>query len=277
LDERRNRTAVKDTQSLCIAVVNGKFCTSKAALCALSCALVFSCTILASGEIATAQQSTNLQGRREQLELQKLRLEVKKLSEDRHQVPGWLTAVLGVLVGAAGTAATIWGAQRARRGALDQSVHEKRLELYPDLVNAAADLALYFPPGKSIDQNECRAMGRALRAWYFEGGGLLMSAETREAYFALARALTRASLAEDLSVPLFPKDAESISEKKVDEYRKELAAFNLDDVENWSFGGSKSKVEKPGFRFKDFVFLQKLSSTLRSRLCEDLHSRRRPD
>lgn len=268
---------MKDGQSLCIAVANRTFCTSKAALCALGCALFLSGTVPASGENATAQQPTNLQGRREQLELQKLRLEVKQLSEHRHEVPGWLTAVLGLLAGIAGTAATVWGARRARRGALDQSVHEKRLELYPNLVNAAADLALYFPPTRSIDQNECRAMGRALRAWYFEGGGLLMSAETRKAYFALARALTRASLAEGLNVPVFPKDAESISDNKIDEYRHDLAAFDLDDVERWSFGGSKSEPGKAALRFKDFVFLQKLGSTLRSSLCEDLHSRRRPD
>jgi hypothetical protein len=253
-----------------------RFCILRTELCAISCALAFSAVILAWGEIATAQQPTTLDGRKAQLEVQKLELEVKRLAEDRHEWPGWLTAVLGLLVGVAGTAATIWGARRARRGALDQSVHEKRLESYPDLVNASADLALYFPRAEAMGPDECRALGELMRVWYFKGGGLLMSAETRNAYFALARALTRASLAGRLSVPRFPKDADSISEQTINKYRDELKALDLDNVEEWTFGGYESELEKPAFRFKDFVFLQRLSSTLRTKLCEDLHSRKRP-
>jgi len=243
----------------------------------IGCALVFSGVIpLVSGETAAAQQHTTLDGRKAQLEVQKLKLEVKRLAEDRHELPGWLTAILGLLVGVAGTAATIWGARRARRGALDQSVHEKRLELYTDLVDAAADLALYFPRAEAVGPEECRAMGESMRVWYFKGGGLLMSTEVRNAYFTLARALTRASLAKRLSVPLLPKDADNISEKTIKDYRDELKTLGLDDVKNWTFGGYESESEKPALRFKDFVFLQRLSSTLRTKLCEDLHSRRRP-
>jgi hypothetical protein len=243
----------------------------------ISCALVFSGIIpLVSGETTTAQQPTTLDGRKAQLEIQKLELEVKRLTEDRHELPALLTAFLGLLLGVAGTAATIWVARLARRGALDQSVHEKRLELYPGLVKAAADLALYFPRAKAVGPEECRAMGESMRVWYFKGGGLLMSTDARNGYFTLARALTRASLAERLSVPVFPKDADSISEQSITDYRDELKEPHLDDVENWTFGGSESESENPALRFKDFVFLQHLSSTLRTKLCKDLHSRRRP-
>jgi hypothetical protein len=232
--------------------------------------------------IATAQQEpSSLQSRKTDLEVQKLGLEVAKLKEDRGELPKWLTGVLGLLVGVVGTAASVWAARRARLGALDQSVHDKRLESYPNLVKATARLALYFPsndpPAASIGPKECAAMGQAMSAWYFDGGGLLLSTEARDAYFRLARALTRASLAEELRVPMFPKDAEGISAEKVDDYRAELAqAFDLDDVERWSFGDPGSEDEKPALRFKDFVFLQRLSSTLRTKLSEDLHSRRRP-
>jgi hypothetical protein len=247
---------------------------ARVASAVISCALVFSGIIpLVSGETTTAQQPTTLDGRKAQLEIQRLELEVKRLAEDRHELPAWVPAVLGALVGIAATLATAWAARRARRGALDQSVHEKRLELYPGLVKAAADLALYFPRAKAVGPEECRAMGESMRVWYFKGGGLLMSTDARNAYFTLARALTRASLAERLSVPVFPKDAHSISEQAIKDYRKEL---HLDDVENWTFGGSESEWEKPALRFKDFVFLQHLSSTLRTKLCKDLHSRRRP-
>ena len=248
---------------------------AKIASAIISCALVFSGIILlVSGQTDTAQQPTTLDSRKAQLEIQKLELEVKSLAEHRHELPGWSTAILGLLVGVAGTAATIWGARRARRGALDQSVHEKRLELYPDLVNAAADLALYFPRAEAVGPEECRAMGESMRVWYFKGGGLLMSTEARNAYFTLARALTRASLAERLSAPRFPKDADRISDETIEDYRDELKALGLDDVKKWTFGGQES--EKPALRFKDFVFLQRLTSTLRTKLCEDLHSRRRP-
>lgn len=120
-------------------------------------------------------------------------------------------------------------------------------------------------------------MGRAMSYWYFGGGGLLMSVKARNAYFRLASALTRASLAEALRVPTFPTDALDISNEKVDKYRDELAQqFDLDRVEDWSFGRAGLENEAPSRRFKDYIFLQRLSSALRTTLSEDLHSRRRP-
>lgn len=251
---------------------------SRAELSALGCALVVLGVMLTQGEGAIVQQQPSaLDDRKAQLEGQKLEFEVKRLAEDQRGLwGGWSSGVLGLLVDVAGTAATIWGARRARRGALDQSVHDKRLESYPRLVNTAAGLALYFPPAKSVTPDGCREMGEAMRAWYFKGGGLLMSTEARDAYFALARGLTRASLAGDLRVPMFPKDADHISVEAVDKYRYDLATLDLDNVDKWNFGGSESEMERPSLRFKDFVFLQSLSSALRTRLCEDLHSRRRP-
>lgn len=173
---------------------------------------------------------------------------------------------------------------------MDQAVHEKRLESYPHLVKATSQLAVYFPGGDppgaaSVGPEECAAMGRAMSEWYFEGGGLLLSVEARDAYFRLARALTRASLAKPLKVPTFPRDADDISLKKVDAYRaalEEKEKLDLDDVENWKFGSlpskaeAKAEVRQPHLEFKDYVFLQRFSSLLRTALAEDLHSRRRP-
>lgn len=258
-----------------------KRCVSKASLRTVGCTLVVLGIMLRCLEIATAQQEpSNLERRKADLEVQKLELEVAKLKEDRGELPGWLTGVLGVLAGIVGTATPVWAARRARHGALDQSVHDKRLESYPHLVKATAGLALYFPIGDApvpIGPKECGTMGRAMSEWYFGGGGLLLSVEARDVYFALARALTRASIAEKIKVPVFPKDAEDMSVEKVDKYRAELARkFNLDDVEKWSFGDPGLEKETLALRFKDFVFLQRLSSTLRTRLSEDLRSRRRP-
>ena len=116
-----------------------------------------------------------------------------------------------------------------------------------------------------------------MRAWYFAGGGLILSTEARDAYFRLARALTRASLAAELRVPEFPRDAAEISAENIDRYGTELAKqFDLSNVEEWGFGTSGAEQQTTALKFKDFVFLQRLSSTLRTRLSEDLRSRRRP-
>ena len=268
---------MKQFESLWMMPARLRFRSSRTEWPAVVCALVVLGIILTRSEAAIAQQQPSaLDGRRAQLEVQKLELEVKRLAEDRRDLPGWLSGVLGLVVGVAGTAATIWRARRARHGALDQTVHEKRLESYPHLVDAAADFALYFPPAKFVSPEGCCKMGEAMRGWYFGGGGLLMSTEARDAYFALARALTRASLTEDLRVPLFPKDADHISVEAVDRYRRELTSLDLQNVEKWKFGGAETEMERAALRFKDFVFLQSLSSALRTRLCEDLHSRRRP-
>jgi hypothetical protein len=213
--------------------------------------VVFACEGVANAE----QQPSSQDGRKVQLEVRKLELEIAAL-EKRSELPGWLTGILGLLIGAAGTGATVWAARRARLGALDQAVHEKRIESYGDLVDTTARLAVYFPPGESIAQADCRAMGEAMRSWYFAGGGLLMSTQARDAYFALARALTRASLAEGLRVPVFPQNAHEISVATVDKYRCDLEPLGLDEVEKWTFGGPGSGSEKSALRFKDFVFLQ---------------------
>jgi hypothetical protein len=87
--------------------------------------------------------------------------------------------------------------------------------------------------------------------WYFfTGGGLLLSVPARDAYFKLARALTRASSAEVLKVPTFPDDAEDISREKVDEYHCQLIQqkLDLDDIEMWTFGSSPSETEVSNVR-----------------------------
>jgi hypothetical protein len=247
----------------------------------VACAVFLLGLVLPSFGIATAQQESSTQ-RKVDLEIQKLELEVAKLQEEVKPLPSWLTGVLGLLASFLAGAATVLAARRARRGALDQSVHDKRLESYPELVKATERLAVYFPIGRPLTPlgpTECDAMGRAMSHWYFGGGGLLMSVKTRNAYFRLARALTRASLAKELRVPTFPKDAEHISVQNLKHYQKELKKhfrLNFNHVEGWRFGGPGSENERLSHRFKDYVFLQRLSSALRTRLSEDLRSRRRP-
>ncbi|MGY8662269.1 hypothetical protein Q3C01_07860 [Bradyrhizobium sp. UFLA05-109] len=182
-------------------------------------------------------------------------------------------------------------ARRNQKADLDQATHERRLESYPDLLTATSPLAIYFPNlafptsanAGSLDPQTCETIGRAISKWYF-GSGLLLSVESRDAYLRLARALTLASCAEKLYVPLFPRDAKEISAKSVDDYRALLDIEEPDDetIEEWEFGNApttpagKKILELDDYKFKDYVFLQTLSSRLRTLLAEDIRSRRRP-
>lgn len=241
---------------------------------------VFVILTIALARFGIAQQDSDaVQKRKADLEIEKLELEVSKLKS--RELPAWVTGVFGVVLGIAGTASSIWVSRKARFGALDQSVHVKRLDAYPEAVKATAPLAVYFPGygpcTEAIGPAECLLMGEALSRWYFDGGGLLMSNEARDAYFRLARGLTRASAAHEISAPKFPMDAEKISLEQLDKYREHLAARSkLDDIESWTFGGPAPETASPDLRFKDYIFLQRLSGALRTALSEDLRSRRRP-
>jgi hypothetical protein len=233
--------------------------------------LIFGCLSNAQAQQSRVAGPTH----KEQLETRKLELEVAGL-EDARRVPWWFPVLVGFTSGVVGATVTVWGARRARIGALDQALHEKRIEVYAELVAATTQLALYFPSKPSVSSSDCHVMGEAMSAWYFKKGGLLMSPAARDAYFLLARALTRASLVPELRVPIFPVDAHQVSVTRVDRYRQELADRALSDVEGWEFGGAVPESGAPSLRFKDFVFLQRLSSSLRTELSKDLHSRRRP-
>lgn len=228
-------------------------------------------------------------------EHQKIHYAIKGLS-NKVEKPSWLTGALALIGAILGTSASIFIAKRNLVGALDQSVHETRLKAYPKLVQATAGLAVYFPnvlPLGSIRTKDCEAMGRALSTWYFQDGGLLLTEKSRDAYFLLARALTKASRAsKQLKVPKFPDDADFLSKEKVDEYRDCLKVhygLKLDNVTKWEFGtssqthGARNKlcifseeIRNRSSDFQDYLFLQHLSSRLRTELTNDIRSRKPP-
>ncbi len=252
---------------------------------AVNAALVF-VIVFCQPKFAVAQQASDT-SRKAALEVQKLELEDRKLELEcsklkARELPGWLIGLgLGLLTGAGGVS-SVWLARRTRHGTLDQSVHDKRLEAYPHLVRATAPFAVYFPGFTSscemIGPEECRKIGHTMSQWYFARGGLLLSEDARDAYERLARALERASLSKiSLKVPAFPVDADRITSEKLNDYREKLSdQWDLDEVEKWTFGGPTLENEEPYSAFKDYVFLQRLSSALRTALSKDLRSRRRP-
>src|SRR5438477_5120184 len=217
--------------------------------------LVFSTSVQAqkSNEVqvaaAASPQANSLEQRKAKLEGDKLEVEIERLKRWYADWPSWLAAVLGIVAGAA----SVWVARRARKGAMDQATHERRLKAYPKLVEATSPLAIYFPvcdrPGKAVSRKQCDVIGSEMSKWYFEFGGLLMSGKARDAYFRLARALTRASLAaNELDVPEFPVDAENISKEKLKNYREQLGTklslgraktwVKRYDVDEWTCGKS---------------------------------------
>lgn|GEM_PF-5902906 len=242
-----------------------------------------------------AQTVSQLEAQRLRNEVSKLELEITKLQQETARLQerhsnwtDWMPFVVTFITALLGIYGSFRVARWTRAGALDQATHQKRLDSYPQLIKATAPLALYFPGrgplGKSqLSREECGAIGRVMSGWYFDGGGLLMSTEARDAYFALARALTRASRLEGLHVPQYPNDADHISKEKVEQYRKKLQpamGSGLECVDDWTFAADLSEQEKqdelPYARFRDYVFLQELSSQLRTRLATDLSSRRLP-
>jgi hypothetical protein len=238
----------------------------------------------AAAQLAAAEPTAEgVALRKAELEAQKLALEVAKLkAADSHD---W-SAIVAFLGGIGGTALTWWIARRTRHGEHDKTVHEKRLAAYPTLVETTAPLAIFFPHTKEgliqrLDQAQCGAMGRALSNWYFKEGALLVSPDARDSYFRYITALARASRFDGpLSVPTHPDDTNCLDVELIDQYRSELeATLDLNAVGSWEFGTIPTPHESAqsnAYRLKDYVFLQRLSSALRTALAEDLKSRRRP-
>jgi hypothetical protein len=107
-----------------------------------------------------------------------------------------IVAVIGLVGSAAGA---IWAAYVGTRrrvlaeleGRYDAELRDARLLVYTRLWAALEPLAKYArePPGRPR-RDEIEELARDLRRWYFQEGGLYLSAEAREAYFQLQDALT---------------------------------------------------------------------------------------
>jgi hypothetical protein len=106
-----------------------------------------------------------------------------------------IVAVIGLVGSAAGA---IWAAYVGTRrrvlaeleGQYDADLRDSRLEVYPHLWAATQPLAKWArePPGFPTF-GELEQLGVTLRRWYFEQGGLYLSAESREAYFQVQTGL----------------------------------------------------------------------------------------
>lgn len=70
----------------------------------------------------------------------------------------------------------------------DKELHTKRLEAYKELWKLLEPLAPYSPPAP-VTYEVIRDMSQKMREWYFQRGGIFLSGESREPYFALKKSM----------------------------------------------------------------------------------------
>jgi hypothetical protein len=70
----------------------------------------------------------------------------------------------------------------------DKELHTKRLEAYRELWKLLEPLAPYSPPAP-VTYKVIGDMSQKIREWYFQRGGIFLSGESREPYFALKKSL----------------------------------------------------------------------------------------
>lgn len=141
-----------------------------------------------------------------------------------------------------------------------------------------------------LTKADCAQIGRQLASWYFGPGGLLMTKDSRNAYFTLMEALRRAVVSsDDLASQTVSEHPRLISEQLVQHYRELLAEkyptfgelqrrrpHERVDLANWHFG-PPAQPTSDADRFKDFVLIQTLASRFRTTLTDDIGSRKPPD
>lgn len=66
----------------------------------------------------------------------------------------------------------------------DETVHDRRIEVYQDLWKRLEVLATYAPP-EVVTPARLEKLSQELREWYFQTGGLFLTDNSRDTYFAL--------------------------------------------------------------------------------------------
>jgi hypothetical protein len=108
-----------------------------------------------------------------------------------------VVATFAALVGVLVTAIVTY--TQTRRRLLDDLTHDydlalrsNRVEVYPALWHLTEALPRYGKQ-RPVTISELRELIENLRAWYFERGGLFLSPDSRDSYFAFQQELTAAT------------------------------------------------------------------------------------
>jgi hypothetical protein len=107
-----------------------------------------------------------------------------------------VTAVVSAVLGGA---ATYFAARRDLQLKFDDSLRDLRIGAYKDLWQKLELLAKYGRPNP-LAKSEAQGLRDDLRNWYFRTGGLVLSTQTRQDYFALLDALELVIVASDKTV-----------------------------------------------------------------------------
>lgn len=128
-----------------------------------------------------------------------------------------LSAAVGAL---AGVVTTVWKSRKDLEAQYDIDLRKRRIEAYAELWKLLEHLADYFEPG-AVTHQSARKLGESLRRWYFRTGGLVLSSETRPAYFNLQQALE--GMAVPVDGPRDPEERRELEQRRI-EILKALAS-----------------------------------------------------
>jgi hypothetical protein len=89
------------------------------------------------------------------------------------------TAIVAAIIGlVTGAVATAYKSRKDLEVQYDIKLREERIAAYKELWKELDRLAYYSPP-QALTYGVAKELSAALRTWYFEVGGLLLSATTR--------------------------------------------------------------------------------------------------
>src|SRR5438874_6538060 len=101
----------------------------------------------------------------------------------------WAAVIGGVVGAGTGILTTSWKTRKDLESQYDIDVRAKRVESYQSLLCLLEPLAFYTPPEPVLYLTIEKVSG-SMRHWYYETGGLFMSVDTRNSYFAVQERLT---------------------------------------------------------------------------------------
>jgi hypothetical protein len=83
---------------------------------------------------------------------------------------------------------------------IDEQLRDRRLDPYKEIWRKTAILPRW-PRATGVTYVQLHTFSGDLRDWYFGQGGIYMSAETRDAYFALQAAVTQVTMVPEAQPP----------------------------------------------------------------------------
>jgi len=119
-----------------------------------------------------------------------------------------LTVVVSSLVGGiVGAGSAILKNSLSARSKVDQHLRDERLTHYRVLWKKTG-LTPQWPKADDVTYDKLDKLSKELRDWYYDGGGIYLSAEARKAYTAVQETLNKVLVPhkEDLSKCISPED-----------------------------------------------------------------------